>query len=257
MRLSYSRLATFLNCGFLYRLRYIERIPARPKPHLGFGRILHSALSRFYNLKITEPSLNDLLRLYRSFWKNEGETYKRYYTKGTDIFKRYFELNIENYHKVVYVEQPFEIPVGGHILAGRFDRVDRLDDNSYEIIDYKVASKVATQSEIDTDLQLGIYGLAFKLTTGKMPLLSFYFLPKNVKVTSLRTDREIFRIKSGLDSVVDKLMGGEHFAPQECIECKWCDYKKYCPVKTENPMPLPVRERQPDLILDLNSKLES
>lgn len=226
----------------------MEKIPSRPKPHLGFGRILHSTLSKFYNLNTESPSLSDLLKLYRSYWKSEGEMYKRHYTKGVDILKKYYEVNINDYHKVVYIEQPFEIPTGGHILSGRIDRVDRIERDDYEIIDYKVATEVATQAEVDSDLQLGIYGLAFKLTTGKLPLLSFYFLPKNVKVTSQRTEREIFRIKSGLDSVVERLISGEHFEPQEGIECKWCDYKKYCPKKTENPMPLPIREKQPDLI---------
>ena len=55
----------------------------------------------------------------------------------------------------------------------------------YEIIDYKAAKQVATQEQVDSSLQLGIYGLAFKLTTGKLPLLSFYFLPENTKVTSV------------------------------------------------------------------------
>ena len=114
----------------------------------------------------------------------------------------------------------------------------------------EIVKEAATQGEADSDLQLGIYGLAFKLTTGKLPLLSLYFLPKNVKVSSQRTEREIFRIKSGLDSVVDRLISGEHFEPREGMECKWCDYKKYCPVKTDDPAPLPVIEKQPELIFE-------
>jgi len=55
MQLSYSRLSAFISCGLLYRLRYIEKIPARPKPHLGFGRILHSALDKFYSLEADNP----------------------------------------------------------------------------------------------------------------------------------------------------------------------------------------------------------
>ena len=49
-------------------------------------------------------------------------------------------------------------------------------------------------------------------------------------------------MKSGLDSIVRKLMGGEGYDPQEGDECKWCDYKRYCPLKTESPMELPRRE---------------
>lgn len=242
MRLSYSRLSAFINCGFLYKLKYVHRIPSRPKPHLGFGRILHSTLNRFYNLNFDAPSLNDLLRIYRESWRTGADAPSKSYDRGLHILRRYYELNIEHYHKAVYIEQPFEIPIipiGYHTLAGRFDRVDRIDNDTYEIIDYKVARHVPPQSEVDSNLQLGIYSLAFRLTTGKLPILSFYYLPENAKVTSRRTDRELTRIRSGLDSIVSKLMSGEHFEPHEGMECKWCDYKQYCPSKAESPLPLP------------------
>jgi RecB family exonuclease len=210
MQLSYSRISTFVNCGFLYRLKYIEKIPARPKPHLGFGRILHSALDRFYSLDTDTPALSDLLDLYKGYWNTDSEAYRRHYAKGLRILRRYYQLNIGDYHKAVYVEQPFQIPIGRHILAGRFDRVDRMDDG-YEIIDYKAAKQIPAQSEVDADLQLGIYALAFRLTTGKLPLVSFYFLPGNMKVTSQRTGRELYRLESGLRSIVNRMLSGEHF----------------------------------------------
>ena len=72
--------------------------------------------------------------------------------------------------------------------------VDRIGENGYEIIDYKAAKQVPEQADVDSDLQLGIYALAFKLTTGKLPLVSFYFLPKNVKVMSERTEGNLYRI---------------------------------------------------------------
>ncbi|MFC1718577.1 RecB family exonuclease [Candidatus Poribacteria bacterium] len=249
MKLSYSKLSSFMSCGFLYRLKYIEKIPARPKPHLGFGRILHCTLDKFYSLDTHAPSLNDLLRIYKGYWKIGSTSYERHYAKGLRILERYYELNMGERHRTVYVEQPFSIPIGRHMLAGRFDRVDCIDENTYEIIDYKAAKQVATQEQVDSALQLGIYGLAFKLTTGKLPLLSFYFLPENTKVTSKRTDSDIYRLKAGLDAMVEKLMSGEHFESQEGVECKWCDYKSYCPLKTETPLELPSREIQPELEL--------
>jgi RecB family exonuclease len=248
MRLSYSRISTFISCGFLYRLKYVEKIPARPKPHLGFGRILHSTLDKFYSLDTHRPSLDDLLRIYRDYWKTGSDAYKKHYDRGLHILKRYYELNIEDYDRTVYVEQAFEIPVGRHMLSGRFDRVDQTGYDEYEIIDYKAAKQVPDQLQVDSDLQLGIYALAFMLTTGKLPLVSFYFLPRNIKVTSRRSEKEIYRMKSGLDSIVARLMSGEGYEPQEGDECKWCDYKRYCPIKTEVPLELPMREFQPELV---------
>ncbi len=248
MQLSYSRISTFINCGFLYRLKYVEKIPARPKPHLGFGRILHCALDKFYSLDTDHPSLDDLLRIYKGYWKTGSQTYNKRYASGLNILRTYYELNIGDYDRTVYVEQPFQIPIGMHTLAGRFDRVDRIGRDGYEIIDYKAAKHVPAQSEVDADLQLGLYALAFKLTTGKLPLVSFYFLPRNVKVTSRRTEDSLRRMQSGLDAIVHRLMSGEYYDPCEGSECKWCDYKSYCPLKTEAPLELPRREFQPELV---------
>jgi hypothetical protein len=149
-----------------YRLKYIEKIPARPKPHLCFGRILHCALDKFYSPDTDRPSLDDLLRIYKGYWEIGSDSYNKHYAKGHRILREYYELNIDAYDNVVYVEEPFGIPIGNHTLVGRFDRVDQIGDDDYEIIDYKAGKRVAIQSEVDADLQLGIYALAFRLTTG-------------------------------------------------------------------------------------------
>lgn len=246
MKLSYSRLSTFMNCGLLYRLKYIEKIPARPKPHLGFGRILHATLDKFYSLNTHYPPLAELLNIYKGYWKVGSNSYKRHYAKGLCILKAYYKLNIDSYGNVMYVEQPFEIPIGQHFLVGRFDRVDLLDD-VYEIIDYKAAKEIPSQAVVDSDLQLGMYAMAFKMTTGNLPLVSFYFLPKNSKVTSRRSEDDIIRLKSGLDAIVNRMMAGESFMPDEGPECKWCDYKAYCSLKTDDPLDIPIKENQPEL----------
>jgi len=49
--MSFSKLSTYRRCGFQYRLRYVERIPSRPKTHFRFGGVLHSVLGRFYRRK--------------------------------------------------------------------------------------------------------------------------------------------------------------------------------------------------------------
>ena len=250
MQLSYSRISTFVNCGFLYRLKYIEKIPARPKPHLGFGRILHCTLDKFYSLDIGKPSLDDLLRIYKGYWEIGSDSYNRHYAKGHRILREYYELNIDDYDNVVYVEEPFGIPIGNHSLVGRFDRVDQVGDGGFEIIDYKAGKRVAAQAEVDADLQLGIYALAFRLTTGKLPLVSFYFLPRNTKVTSSRTENDIHRMQSGLAAIVNRMMSGEHYLPRQGVECRWCDYKRYCPLKTDTPLELTRRAFQPELVFD-------
>ena len=82
MQLSYSRLSAFMNCGLLYRLKYVEKIPARPKPHLGFGRILHSTLDKFYSLDTHYPTMDNLVQIYRNYWKTPDTRQKNFRHNG-------------------------------------------------------------------------------------------------------------------------------------------------------------------------------
>ena len=44
-------------------------------------------------------------------------------------------------------------------MRGRVDRVDRLPDGDYELIDYKTGER-KTEAELESDLQLALYRLA-------------------------------------------------------------------------------------------------
>ena len=44
-------------------------------------------------------------------------------------------------------------------MRGRVDRVDRLPDGDYELIDYKTGER-KTEAELENDLQLALYRLA-------------------------------------------------------------------------------------------------
>ncbi len=59
----------------------------------------------------------------------------------------------------VWLEKKFDFKVGEHHVRGRVDRVDRLPDGDYELIDYKTGER-KTEAELESDLQLALYRLA-------------------------------------------------------------------------------------------------
>ena len=225
----------FLDFGMSFKRRgdYFEEY-LNPRPGNGFGDLMEFGL------------IPDLKGVYRDdLLKVAGR--KPEEPEIDAVFISHAHADHVNYVSFLHPEIPIHCGEAAHaILKAVNDSGERAIEN--EIIDYKAAKHVSTQSEVDTDLQLGLYALAFKLTTGKLPLVSFYFLPANVKVTSRRTEDAIRRMRSGLDTIVDRLMSGEHYDPQEGIECKWCDYKRYCPLKTETPLDPPRRDFQPELV---------
>ncbi len=58
----------------------------------------------------------------------------------------------------IWLERAFAFEIGPHQLRGRVDRVDRLPDGGYELIDYKTGDPKAAP-QLAGDLQLALYRL--------------------------------------------------------------------------------------------------
>jgi len=251
MRLSYSKLSTFLDCGFKYKLRYIHRLPQKPRSYLRLGSVLHSVLGRFYlDAGDTPPDLEYLLSLYQEVWPYPKPSQQKQYDLGIEILKGYYQYNMDYWHPAIWVEFSFNVPFGGHTIEGVFDRVDRLEDGRMEIIDYKAQKALPTQEEVDENLQLSVYALAFREITGDIPdLLSIYHLRSNRKWTTSRSSEEIDAIASRILEIAGQITFRRNFEPKENRGCRWCDYKDYCPLKVAHPLAIPQKETQRQLSL--------
>ncbi len=242
--LSYSKINTYSKCPFKFRLSYIDKIPSSPKPYHKLGNILHSALRSYYEYRLSSignqsPSLDYMLEEYRESWGDIREGDEKHYQKGLDILTEYYYKNVDSEAVPYYIEQPFNIVVAGVNIIGSFDRVDKLEGyEQYEIIDYKSSKTMLTQEEIDEDIQLSIYYLAFQRMTGISPVkLNFYYLRQNQVLSTYRTDDEI----NELVEVIRETVWGisyRRFEPCEGEMCRYCDYKQYCPLKAEDPLPV-------------------
>jgi putative RecB family exonuclease len=81
------------------------------------------------------------------------------------LLKRYYDKIDKNEPDVYHTEKYFEIDLGdGLWLKGYIDRIDRISENTFKIVDYKT-SKAAYP--IDKNDQLNIYAIGFKKTLDK------------------------------------------------------------------------------------------
>lgn len=249
MQLSYSKLSTFLDCGWRYKLRYVNRVPTKPKPYFRFGSVLHAVLGRFY-LYPGEgtPDLDVLLSLYNEVWPPAEDRSQLNRDKGERILREYYHRNIEEWRPPVYAECVFNVPIGRHTLTGVFDRVDQHEDGSIEVVDYKAQRRMPTQEELDEDLQLSLYALAFEQMAGRIPdRLSMYHLRENRKVSTTRSEEQVSEVREKVLDVGDRMSKGSGLVPVENRECRWCDYVSYCPLKTEEPLEIPFQPVQIEL----------
>ncbi|MDP1629093.1 MAG: PD-(D/E)XK nuclease family protein, partial [bacterium] len=140
------------------------------------------------------------------------------------------------------LETRFEAPLQDekgecHMLTGIIDRIDNLEDDSWEVIDYKTAKKIPAQREIDSSLQLSIYLLGVKARWPNLKIpqikLSLYFLKHGEKLTAAPDENraESTRRKVlGLINNIQARLAKNDFPPVPSALCDWCGYRAICPM---------------------------
>jgi DNA helicase-2/ATP-dependent DNA helicase PcrA len=129
----------------------------------------------------------------------------------------------------VWLERGFAFEIGRHQLRGRIDRVDRLPEGGYELIDYKTGDPKGS-AELAEDLQLALYRLgareAWKVEA-EAGTYWYVLADEKVPVPSSPDDRE--RVERTVLQVADGIEG-QDFEPRPSFEvCSWCDYRLICP----------------------------
>ena len=129
----------------------------------------------------------------------------------------------------VWLERKFDIKIGPHHVRGRVDRVDRLPDGQYELIDYKTG-RPKTPAQLRDDVQLAVDALAAReawdLEASQQSYL-YVLDDEKVPLPPGAVDREwvsdtVFTVAEGILS--------QGFEPQPSISaCSMCDYRIACP----------------------------
>ena len=249
MRISYSSLEKFRICPLKYKFSEIDKLKEPSRKELVFGSYLHKVLKWFYQNDPHFPTLDQLIDYYYKHWPKESEGFRwtdekeeaDYFQEGLRILREYYIKNIPHQSVILDLETKFEVVLNGnssqaddkHILTGRIDRIDKLPDGSLEIIDYKSNKKVASQAEVDKNLQLSLYATGVKNRWPKIDVeqmrLSLCFLKFNEKMETRRTSED-------LDNAIQEVLDVVHqiekssFEPRPSVLCQYCGFRSICPV---------------------------
>lgn len=233
--LSYSQIDTFQNCPLKYKFRYLFKIPSPSAHAANFGSSVHNTLNEFYQLiqKGGKPSLEDLIQLFEKNWIPSGyESHSHEQARkkeGVEILQRYFEKECNPCKIPAYLEKAFRLKIGPFTFNGRIDRIDKLSDGTYEVIDYKTGSS-KRDSNLKKDLQLSLYAIACK-EIFKIPVssLSLYFLEDCSKMSTERDISGLEEVKKELIKLGEELQSSK-FVPTPGFACRFCEYKVLCNV---------------------------
>jgi len=248
MRLSYSALDTFKQCPQKYKFQYVDRIPAPKSKDAIFGTLVHSALKYYHEPNRLAPlTEEELLNFWLQNWDasvfDDQRLEATLFAQGVQILKNYFAKNSGLDFDVLALETPFEAPVtfgqDAHFVTGKIDRIDKLNDGGFEVIDYKTTKKMPAQKSVDEDLQLAIYhiGVANRwpsLVQENRPIkTSLYFLKHGEKLSTTKTNVSLENTQETIARLFEKIKTAheqQKFDPLPNPLCDWCAYQKICPV---------------------------
>jgi len=173
------------------------------------------------------------LRYLFENWVSEGyaneEEEEGYFSYGKEILTTFYKIHIKDYKPPIAVEHLFNIKVQGIPITGFIDRVDKLEDNRAEIIDYKSGKNIFDRTHVEENEQLTLYQLAVEESIGlEVGKLTLYHLPSQTPVSVEARNREkIDSLKSKILEVSELIANGE-FEAKEGRFCP-CDFPEHCP----------------------------
>ncbi len=223
---------TYATCPYLYKLRYVMRVPEKPgyggfSPAV-FGTAVHRVLEEFYTRGGGSASgmRRQLISLLLASGVGEGEMKGDYIESVDQVISRVGADGFLPPKKdVLFVEQPFVMEFSGAFIKGTIDRVDK---TPLRVVDYKTS---AGSSVAPYALQLGIYSMALEKIFGlKGPGLFICHLRSGDMIET--------GIPGFLEMKLRSLISGlklSNFPPRPGRNCQYCPYKGMCPVADPKP----------------------
>jgi superfamily I DNA/RNA helicase/RecB family exonuclease len=164
LRLSASRLSSYRDCPLAFKFGQHLKLEDISNDAMSLGTLLHDVLEAYHVPGANHPRTREALEAlvderYDPAAFSRPPIARQVRRKISELLNLYFPRYGQT-NNVVAVETSFRFQLGPHFVAGRIDRIDRRQDGTLELFDYKSGGAI-THSEAETDIQLALYVLAF------------------------------------------------------------------------------------------------
>lgn len=232
--LSQGRIKTYEACPLKYKIQYVVGAGMEPSSALSMGSSVHQALHQIYRQKLLDKMTREsLAQILDKQWEPEGfrdiKEESDFKKRALEMLWRYVSDARRRPSKIIFLEKGISGTLGGYSVGGILDRVDEMEDGSYEIIDYKTGERELDDASAAQDIQARLYlVLTNQVWPGKVRRFTFYYLSSGNRV-SVEYNTEMEKDLIAQVQEAGEGIGDGAFEPRPGPLCGWCDFFSICP----------------------------
>lgn len=221
--ISKSKVLCYVDCPRLFKFRYVLKLPEQVHPSAIIGKGIHRMAEVFYKRVEITSNAEDVKRVIKELMPDQPCAKMKLYA---DNFHTLVMQGIEEHGEI---RKPIhrEVTVEYNGIRGIIDRIDKLPDGNYAIIDYKTGSSKNIKHYM---FELSLYAwLAWKCLGVKATKVGVAKLKNKNKILELFdiTEEDMKKAVTLAKSVKTKIEE-EEFDMKKGQTCYWCPYKDLC-----------------------------
>ena len=232
LSITFSDMASFLDCGRAYRLRTLVGFEPRLAPELGYGKAVHHLLRRVaqHTQKTgsapTQDELDAMLNADFFLPTANKAGHRRMKEAARRIIGDYVDNHEGDLHRVWETERPFELHLEGVTVSGRADVILDEEDGvptRLAIVDYKTS----TDDDITPyELQLQVYADAGQREG--LDIRATYLHDLNGTRSAVAVDANSIRSAEEVVGEAAARIRKRDFAPSPGTRCRTCEVRTIC-----------------------------
>jgi len=203
-----------------YKFRYIDKINVQQSASQVRGYIIHYILHKIAHMDNVDFQIvrNEIVKELSSKYSIDNIL-----RAVGDVEKWYKKLE---FAYTIATEKEFSINIDDDIIIGSIDRIDKLDDETYNVIDYKTGT---SEYDVGNSLQLYIYALAaFRMYNAQKVIVSYKYIDTDFVTSNTYFSYDIEYIESIIKSYIYAIKNDNTYLPRISMQCIFCSFNNIC-----------------------------
>jgi putative RecB family exonuclease len=240
-----SKVGKFVSCPLAFRYSYIDRIPQPTTTYQLRGTIIHRVLQALFGLRPALRTYETAMELFDAAWITATESgelgdlelteaaMRSFRVESSNLIATYFALEDPTTVTPVGIELDLRVNVGGVDYRGIIDRLDRLSDGRFAIVDYKTGRSPRADRSRSRMLGVNFYAFLCERLLGIRPSeVRLMYLGDQVVVVESPTEQSLRGLHLRANAVwgaIERACDSGDFRPSPSPLCKSCSYQDMCP----------------------------